>query len=140
MTALGSDRCQATHSSDRSARRDARAAINMMLLLPGRERTRADWDALYGDAGLAISAMIPVPDTFGAFVIEEAAHRRRLAAPHSLELGIHFHVTVSGTCGSFGVFCQISSARCSPMTMTSWCSADQGSLQSKFEHVKRSKL
>ena len=44
--------------------------LNMMLLLPGRERTRADWEALYGDAGLAITAMIPVPDTFGAFVIE----------------------------------------------------------------------
>jgi hypothetical protein len=44
--------------------------LNMMLLLPGRERTRADWDTLYGDAGLAISAMIPIPDTFGAFVIE----------------------------------------------------------------------
>jgi hypothetical protein len=44
--------------------------LNMMLLLPGRERTRADWDALYSDAGLAITATIPVPDTFGAFVIE----------------------------------------------------------------------
>jgi hypothetical protein len=44
--------------------------LNMMLLLPGRERTRAEWEALYGDAGLAITAMIPVPDTFGAFVIE----------------------------------------------------------------------
>jgi hypothetical protein len=44
--------------------------LNMMLLLPGRERTRADWEALYRDAGLAITAMIPVPDTFGAFVIE----------------------------------------------------------------------
>jgi hypothetical protein len=44
--------------------------LNMMLLLPGRERTRADWEALYGDAGLAITAMIPVPDTFGAVVIE----------------------------------------------------------------------
>lgn len=44
--------------------------LNMMLLLPGRERTRADWEALYAEAGLAISALIPVPDTFGAFVIE----------------------------------------------------------------------
>jgi hypothetical protein len=44
--------------------------LNMMLLLPGRERTRADWDVLYSDAGLALTAMIPVPDTFGAFVIE----------------------------------------------------------------------
>jgi O-methyltransferase domain/Dimerisation domain len=44
--------------------------LNMMLLLPGRERTRAEWEAFYNDAGLAITAMIPVPDTFGAFVIE----------------------------------------------------------------------
>jgi hypothetical protein len=44
--------------------------LNMMLLLPGRERTRVEWEALYRDAGLAITATIPVPDTFGAFVIE----------------------------------------------------------------------
>jgi hypothetical protein len=44
--------------------------LNMMLLLPGRERTRADWEALYAEAGLAVSALIPVPDTFAAFVIE----------------------------------------------------------------------
>jgi hypothetical protein len=44
--------------------------LNMMLLLPGRERTRADWEELYRGAGLAITAMIPVPDTFGAFVVE----------------------------------------------------------------------
>jgi hypothetical protein len=44
--------------------------LNMMLLLSGRERTRADWEALYRDAGLALTAMLPVPDTFGAFVIE----------------------------------------------------------------------
>jgi hypothetical protein len=44
--------------------------LNMMLLSPGRERTRVEWQALYGAAGFAISAMIPVPDTFGAFVIE----------------------------------------------------------------------
>jgi hypothetical protein len=44
--------------------------LNMMLLVAGRERTRADWEALYTDAGFAITAVIPVPDTFGAFVIE----------------------------------------------------------------------
>jgi hypothetical protein len=44
--------------------------LNMMLLMQGRERTRAEWEGLYRDAGLAITAMIPVPDTFGAFVIE----------------------------------------------------------------------
>ena len=44
--------------------------LNMMLLLPGRERTRAEWEAFYSDAGLKITAMTPIPDTFGAFVIE----------------------------------------------------------------------
>lgn len=44
--------------------------LNMMLLLPGRERTRIEWEALYRDAGLAITAMIPIPDAFNIFVIE----------------------------------------------------------------------
>ena len=44
--------------------------LNMMLLSTGRERTRAEWEAFYRDAGLAITAVVPVPDTFGAFVIE----------------------------------------------------------------------
>jgi predicted O-methyltransferase YrrM len=44
--------------------------VNMMLLLPGKERTRAAWEALYFDAGLAITAMIPIPDAFNTFVIE----------------------------------------------------------------------
>jgi hypothetical protein len=49
--------------------------VNMMLLLPGKERTRVEWEALYRGAGLAITAMIPVPDAFNMFVIEG----RRLA-------------------------------------------------------------
>ena len=49
--------------------------VNMMLLLPGKERTRVEWEALYRAAGLAITAMIPVPDAFNMFVIEG----RRLA-------------------------------------------------------------
>ena len=44
--------------------------INMMLLLPGKERTRVEWEALYRGAGLAITAMIPIPDAFNMFVIE----------------------------------------------------------------------
>jgi hypothetical protein len=44
--------------------------VNMMLLLPGKERTRAEWEALYFNAGLAITAMIPIPDAFNTFVIE----------------------------------------------------------------------
>lgn len=49
--------------------------VNMMLLLPGKERTRVEWEALYRGAGLSITAMIPVPDAFNVFVIEG----RRLA-------------------------------------------------------------
>jgi hypothetical protein len=44
--------------------------VNMMLLLPGKERTRVEWEAMYRGAGLAITAMIPVPDAFNMFVIE----------------------------------------------------------------------
>jgi SAM-dependent methyltransferase len=44
--------------------------VNMMLLSPGKERTRVEWEALYRGAGLAITAMIPVPDAFNMFIIE----------------------------------------------------------------------
>jgi hypothetical protein len=44
--------------------------LNMLLLLPGKERTRVEWEALYRAAGLAITALIPVPDAFNIFIIE----------------------------------------------------------------------
>jgi hypothetical protein len=44
--------------------------LNMLLLLPGKERTRVEWEALFRAAGLAITALIPVPDAFNIFVIE----------------------------------------------------------------------
>ena len=44
--------------------------VNMMLLLPGKERTRVEWEALYRGAGLAITALIPVPDAFNMCIIE----------------------------------------------------------------------
>lgn len=44
--------------------------INMMMLLPGKERTRAEWEALFRGAGLAITAMVPIPDAYNTFVIE----------------------------------------------------------------------
>ena len=44
--------------------------VNMMLLLPGKERTRVEWEALYRGAGLVITAMVPIPDAFNMFVIE----------------------------------------------------------------------
>jgi predicted O-methyltransferase YrrM len=44
--------------------------VNMMLLSPGKERTRVEWEALYRGAGLVVTAMIPVPDAFNMFIIE----------------------------------------------------------------------
>lgn len=52
--------------------------VAMMLMLPGRERTRAEWARLLGDAGFEIAAMTPIPDAFNIFVIE--ARRRADAA------------------------------------------------------------
>src|SRR5207237_1081948 len=39
--------------------------VNMMLVLPGKERTRREWEALYQKAGLKVHEIIPIPDTFG---------------------------------------------------------------------------
>jgi len=44
--------------------------VNMMLVLPGKERTRAEWEALYGKAGLEVRAIIPIPDTWGTCIVE----------------------------------------------------------------------
>jgi predicted O-methyltransferase YrrM len=44
--------------------------VNMMLLSSGKERTRVEWEALYRGAGLSVTAMIPIPDTFNMFIIE----------------------------------------------------------------------
>jgi len=44
--------------------------LNMMLLLPGKERTRVEWETLYRGAGLAVTALVPIPDAFNIFVIE----------------------------------------------------------------------
>jgi O-methyltransferase domain len=50
--------------------------VNMMLVLPGKERTRAEWEALYHEAGLELRAVIPIPDTFGTCIVEG---RKKLA-------------------------------------------------------------
>ncbi len=44
--------------------------VNMMLLLPGKERTRVEWEALFRGAGLAVTAMVPIPDAYNTFLIE----------------------------------------------------------------------
>ena len=50
--------------------------VNMMLVLSGKERTRAEWKALYHKAGLELRAVIPIPDTFGTCIVEG---RKKLA-------------------------------------------------------------
>ena len=57
--------------------------VNMMLLLPGKERTRVEWEALYRGAGLSITAMIPIPDAFNMFVIEGRRLSTRVSARSS---------------------------------------------------------
>src|SRR5262249_2262043 len=44
--------------------------VNMMLVLPGRERTRTEWETLYQKAGLELDGIIPIPDTFGTCIVE----------------------------------------------------------------------
>lgn len=53
--------------------------VSMLLMLPGRERTRVEWDALFHDAGFEITSMTPIPDAFNIFVIE--ARRRADGRP-----------------------------------------------------------
>lgn len=47
--------------------------VNMMLVMRGKERTRAEWEALYREAGLDVTAIIPIPDTFGTCIVEGRA-------------------------------------------------------------------
>jgi hypothetical protein len=44
--------------------------VNMMLVLKGKERTRAEWEAPYTEAGLKLHDVIPIPDTFNTCVVE----------------------------------------------------------------------
>jgi hypothetical protein len=44
--------------------------LDMMVFIPGKERTRAQWEALYGAAGLEIVSVTPLQDNFGTSIIE----------------------------------------------------------------------
>jgi ubiquinone/menaquinone biosynthesis C-methylase UbiE len=44
--------------------------VNMLLVLPGKERTQAEWEQLYHDAGLEVRAITPIPDTYGTCIVE----------------------------------------------------------------------
>ena len=44
--------------------------IDMLVFIPGKERTRAQWDALYDAAGFKISSVTPLQDNFGTSIVE----------------------------------------------------------------------
>ena len=44
--------------------------LNMMVFIPGKERTRAEWEALYAAAGLRVASVTPLADNFGTSIIE----------------------------------------------------------------------
>jgi SAM-dependent methyltransferase len=44
--------------------------LAMMVFIPGKERTRAQWEALYQAAGLRIQTFVPLQDNFGTSIIE----------------------------------------------------------------------
>ena len=44
--------------------------LHMMVLIPGKERTEAQWQALYQAAGFRIRSITPIQDNFGTSIIE----------------------------------------------------------------------
>jgi len=44
--------------------------IMVLLAIGGRERTRDQWEALYGAAGFRLSRIVPLEDNFGTSIIE----------------------------------------------------------------------
>ena len=44
--------------------------VNMMVLIPGKERTHKQWEAIYEAAGLRIQSVTPIQDNFGTSIIE----------------------------------------------------------------------
>jgi SAM-dependent methyltransferase len=44
--------------------------VNMMVLVPGKERTRKQWEAIYEAAGLRIRSVTSIQDNFGTSIIE----------------------------------------------------------------------
>ncbi|HJY88368.1 MAG TPA: methyltransferase [Candidatus Acidoferrales bacterium] len=43
---------------------------NIMVFIPGKERTRAQWEELYRAAGFRIRAITPLQDNFGTSIVE----------------------------------------------------------------------
>ena len=44
--------------------------IDMMVFIPGKERTKTQWEALYDAAGFKISSITPLQDNFGTSIVE----------------------------------------------------------------------
>jgi hypothetical protein len=44
--------------------------LNMLAMITGKERTRAQWEDLYARAGLRIASITPLTDNFGTSIIE----------------------------------------------------------------------
>ncbi len=44
--------------------------LNMMVFIPGKERTRKQWEELYAAAGFSIKSITPLNDNFGTSIIE----------------------------------------------------------------------
>jgi len=44
--------------------------IDMMVFLPGKERTLAQWEHLYDDAGFRVTRVVPLHDHFGISIVE----------------------------------------------------------------------
>ena len=44
--------------------------MDMMVFIPGKERTRSQWDALYDDAGFQVTSVTPIHDNFGTSIVE----------------------------------------------------------------------
>ncbi len=44
--------------------------LNMLVFIPGKERTRAQWEEIYARAGLRIASVTPLADNFGTSIVE----------------------------------------------------------------------
>jgi len=44
--------------------------VNIMVFIPGKERTEAQWRSIYNDAGLEVVSLVPLNDNFGTSIVE----------------------------------------------------------------------
>jgi len=46
------------------------STVNIMVFIPGKERTEAQWRSIYNDAGLEVVSLVPLNDNFGTSIVE----------------------------------------------------------------------